>query len=457
MITILTSHIGGAYKVDGKRLPGPIADKNGLLAKLKDIWPADARVLMICADPVDYEKNDSVLYCYKEVFPMSGLSVSSIGMCDARTEAPAENISETDVIILTGGHVPTQNAFFKKIGLREKLKGFEGILIAWSAGSMNCADTVYAGPELEGEALDPAFKRWIPGLGLTRVNIFPHYEMLKDDILDGLRVIEDITYADSLGQEILALNDGSYIVIEDGRTELFGEAYSILDGEKEQICRDGEKRSISEMVLKMRQEIVDRSNRFEEQTKDSKDEYNIYREHIRHVYKYVVKLSEGKAVDREVLEISALLHDIAMTDMTLDRSRHNEYGADIAEQLLRENGYPEDKIRHVKNCILNHSSRRAEFRTTEEEQILVNADGLSHFDAYKSLYSLAHRVMGLNDEDSLKFIQDKLTKDYNELSDELKYLVSDIYSNIMKAGTIQEIINSPADKKGDSSYDHGNI
>lgn len=78
---------------------------------------------------------------------------------------------------------------------------------------MNCADMVYASPELDGEALDPAFKRWIPGLGLTRVNIFPHFEMLKDDILDGLRVIEDITYADSMGQEILALNDGSYIVI----------------------------------------------------------------------------------------------------------------------------------------------------------------------------------------------------------------------------------------------------
>ena len=442
MITILTSHLGGSYKVDGKRLPGPIADKNGLLEKLKNIWPQDARVLMICADSEDYEKNDAVLYCYKEALPMSGLKVSSIGMCDARTEAPAENISETDVIILTGGHVPTQNAFFKKIGLREKLKGFEGILIAWSAGSMNCADMVYAGPELDGEALDPTFKRWIPGLGLTKVNIFPHFEMLRDEILDGLRLIEDITYADSLGHEILALNDGSYIVIEDGKTELFGEAYRILDGETELICRDGEDRFISEIVLKMRREIVDRSNRFEKQTKGSKDEYNIYREHIRYVYKHVVKLSEGKAVDREVLEISALLHDIAMTDMTLDRSRHNEYGAGIAEQLLRENGYPEEKIQHVKNCILNHSSRRAEYRTTEEERILVDADGLSHFDSYKSLYSLAHRVMGLNDEDSLKFIQDKLTKDYNELSDELKYLVSDIYSDIMKAGSVREIIEA---------------
>ena len=59
---------------------------------------------------------------------------------------------------------------------------------------MNCADTVYAGPELEGEAIDPLYKRWITGLGLTDINIFPHFQSLKDDFLDGQRLIEDITY-----------------------------------------------------------------------------------------------------------------------------------------------------------------------------------------------------------------------------------------------------------------------
>ena len=440
MITILTSHMGGSVKVDGKRLPGPIADANGLLDKLKNIWPANARALMICADPRDYEKNDSVLYCLRGAFPMSGLSVSFVEMCDDRNETLADNMCGFDVIILTGGHVPTQNAFFGRIGLREKLKNFDGILIAWSAGSMNCADIVYAGPELDGEAIDPDYKRWIPGLGLTSVNIFPHFQSLRDEMLDGLRLIEDITYADSMGNEILVINDGSYIVIEDGRTELFGEAYSILDGEEELICREGESRIISEIVLKMRREIADRSKSFEEQTKGTVDEYNIYREHIRYVYKYVVSLSEGKNVDREVLELSALLHDIAMTDRSLDRSRHNEFSAEIAAELLRKNGCPEDKIQHVKKCILNHSSKRAEFRTTAEEQLLVDADGLSHFDAYKSLYSLAHIVMGLNDEDSLKFIRDKLTRDYEELSDDLKDLVSEKYAMIMKAGTVREIL-----------------
>lgn len=190
---------------------------------------------------------------------------------------------------------------------------------------------------------------------------------------------------------------------------------------------------MSQIVEKMRQEIIDRSARFEELTKGTKDEYNIYWEHIQYVYKYVVMLSKDKNVDGEVLELAALLHDISMTDMSLDRSRHNEYGAGIAEQLLRESNYPEDKTQLVKRCILNHSKRRQQYRSTEEEQILVDADGLSHFDVVKTLYSLPSKVMGLNEEDSVRFVQDKLTGDYNELSDDLKYLVKEKYDRIMAA------------------------
>lgn len=198
---------------------------------------------------------------------------------------------------------------------------------------------------------------------------------------------------------------------------------------------------MSEIVEKMRQEIINRSNNFEEETKGTKDEYNIYREHIQYVYKYVCLLSKDKDVDHEVLELSALLHDIAMTDKSLDRSKHNEYGAEIAEKLLKENNYPQDKIEFVKNCILNHSSKRIEFRTTQEEKILVDADGLSHFDSINNLYNLAHNVLELNDIDTIKFIQDKLTRDYNEISDDLKYLIKDKYDKVMNVTSINEILN----------------
>lgn len=199
---------------------------------------------------------------------------------------------------------------------------------------------------------------------------------------------------------------------------------------------------MSEIINKMRQEIIYRSNNFEQQTAGTKDEYNIYREHIQYVYKYVCLLSKDKDVDHEVLELSALLHDIAMTDRSLDRSKHNEYGSVIAEQLLRENGYPEEKVQFVKKCILNHSSKRAQYRTTEEERILVDADGLSHFDSISNLYSLAHNVMELNDEDTIKFIQDKLTKDYNEISPELKYLIEEKYIRVMSANNIDDLLET---------------
>ena len=244
MKVMLTSSLGGSSKVNGIRVPSILIQRNGLLDSLKSIWIADANVLIICADPSDHEKNDSVCACLKESLPMSGLSISHIDKCDDRNPSAVESLTRIDVLILAGGHVPTQNKFMDKLRLRERLKDFHGIVVAWSAGSMNCADTVYAGPELEGEAIDPLYERWIAGLGLTDINIFPHFQSLKDDYLDGLRLIEDITYADSVGHEIIALNDGSYIMLEDGKTTLYGEAYMIKDRQQWKICNDGESISL---------------------------------------------------------------------------------------------------------------------------------------------------------------------------------------------------------------------
>lgn len=48
-----------------------------------------------------------------------------------------------------------------------------------------------------------------------------------DDILDGQRIFEDISYSDSYGREFYALEDGSYFIIENQTTTLFGAAYLI--------------------------------------------------------------------------------------------------------------------------------------------------------------------------------------------------------------------------------------
>ena len=48
-------------------------------------------------------------------------------------------MKKNQVIILRGGHVPTQNKFFEKIKLKERIKDFEGIIIGVSARYMNSA------------------------------------------------------------------------------------------------------------------------------------------------------------------------------------------------------------------------------------------------------------------------------------------------------------------------------
>ena len=240
MKAILTSSLGGQIKVDGKRIPTKLMENNGLLDTIRSSWKENSNVLIISGSPGFYDKNDSVVSCLKESFSLSGLSFMDFLMCDDRNREIINRFSEMDVLILAGGHVPSQNAFLKELKLEERLSNWDGLLIAWSAGSMNCAEIVYAGPELPGEAIDPEYRRWIRGLGINKINIFPHFEALKDEMLDGMRLIEDITYSDSMGHEIIALNNGSFIVTDNDTETLYGDAYSIKDGVQKQICKDGE-------------------------------------------------------------------------------------------------------------------------------------------------------------------------------------------------------------------------
>lgn len=66
--------------------------------------------------------------------------------------------------------------------------------------------------------------------------ILPHYQEVKDNMLDGKRLMEDITYGDSRGRTFYALVDGSYVVCQGGEEILHGEAYRIQNGMTEKIC-----------------------------------------------------------------------------------------------------------------------------------------------------------------------------------------------------------------------------
>lgn len=224
---------------EGIELPCIFFERNDFVQNLRDRVRPGARFLIVAADPENYDLNDEMTQTFASCFEYHGMELSSVELLDARSaEYASELIGESDLLILAGGHVPTENAFFEEIGLREILRDYDGVVMGVSAGSMNCADVVYAQPEEEGESVDPEYERFIPGLGLTDVNVLPHYQKVCHYMLDGRRLYEDITYPDSFGRAFIAIPDGSYVLEENGRAMLFGEGYRISDGMIEKICEE---------------------------------------------------------------------------------------------------------------------------------------------------------------------------------------------------------------------------
>ena len=214
--------------------------ENSFADNLRRCLPDQIRCLFITSAPDDYGFTDRVAWEMRDCFEEAGFAITELSILDRRNQDEAQMlIWKSDFIILAGGHVPTQNAFFQDIRLRDLLQNYQGVILGISAGTMNAADRVYIQPEEPGESV-PEFPRFAEGLGITKFNVLPHYQMVKDNYLDGRRLFEDITYADSWGECFYVFVDGTYLLIEDGRTALYGEAYRLADGKMEQISELGD-------------------------------------------------------------------------------------------------------------------------------------------------------------------------------------------------------------------------
>ena len=215
---------------------------NGFVEELRKALTQPVHALFITSAPDDVVFTDTVAVSTRENFANSGIVFDTYNTLDRRSADKAgEFVRQANLIVLSGGHTPTENFFFADIHLKELLENYEGVLVGISAGSMNSAEIVYAQPEEKGEAIDPNFQKFLPGLGLTKVQVIPHYQMIKDYLLDGKKLFEEITYPDSMGHMFHAFPDGTFLFGErGGREELRGEAYEIRDGVLTQISREGD-------------------------------------------------------------------------------------------------------------------------------------------------------------------------------------------------------------------------
>lgn len=224
-----------------------LSNENQFIDRIREALPPFPRCMFVCSSPKRHDLTCRFGGDVFSAFREAGIFFGGFSVLDGENgERTGELVENSDLIVLAGGHVPTQNAFFQEIQLRQLLEGYEGVVMGISAGSMNCAEFVYAQPEEEGES-GPTYIRWLPGLNLTRVNVLPHYQKVKDYILDGKRLFEDITYGDSFGNEFFAIPDGSFFCQDENVLLLCGEGYRISNGILEKLTEDGEELDMAQL------------------------------------------------------------------------------------------------------------------------------------------------------------------------------------------------------------------
>ena len=219
--------------------PATLTEDNGFLKRIKAKLPPAPKTLFVASSPADHDRTDFYSGDMAGAFERAGIPMPGWRILDDLTADHArELVAWSDFIILMGGHVPTQNAFFQKIGLRELLKNYPGTIMGISAGTMNAADTVYAQPEADGETA-PSFRRFYPGLGLTNIMVCPHYQQVCDWVLDGKRLYGEITEADSMGRAFHIFPDGTYIYQDEEESAIYGKCWRMSNGITELLSADG--------------------------------------------------------------------------------------------------------------------------------------------------------------------------------------------------------------------------
>ncbi len=181
------------------------------------------------------------------------------------------------------------------------------------------------------------------------------------------------------------------------------------------------------IVEQVKRDVIEKIAWYKEQ---DEGHYDFWENHIKYVYAEAVKLAEKRGADLEIVELGALLHDIALISRVGTKVDHHENGKIIAEQMLTKYNYPADRLERVLKCVLRHrSSKNAE---TIEELCVADADVLAHFDNIPMLFDVIFVVNGEKDcSRARELIREMLAKDFNDLSEETRKEFEGRYKTIL--------------------------
>lgn len=157
-----------------------------------------------------------------------------------------------------------------------------------------------------------------------------------------------------------------------------------------------------------------------------------WEKHILLVVEYSLLLAKKYKVNKQQVELAALLHDIGRLPYSDEKDiNHHITGAIKAERILKKFKYSQKRIDEIKQAILCHRGSDAEYKPVSMlDKIIASADAMSHFDAtYVFFYWRSDRY---SYDEILKWVKDKLKRDWDEklLLSEAKKIVADKYKAI---------------------------
>lgn len=161
----------------------------------------------------------------------------------------------------------------------------------------------------------------------------------------------------------------------------------------------------------------------------SKYGYEPYVFHFVPVHDYAVRLAKKLGADLEIVELASWLHDIG--SIIHRRKDHHITGAKIAEEKLRELNYPEQKIKLIKKCILNHRGSVKSRRISLEERIIADADGMNNFNNLPGLFKAAFTYENLDQGKARISVRQKLINTYRKISPAAKAMIEQQYRAAM--------------------------
>lgn len=157
----------------------------------------------------------------------------------------------------------------------------------------------------------------------------------------------------------------------------------------------------------------------------SKYGFEPFENHFVPVYNYSMILAKKWNADKEIVGISAWMHDIG--SIIKGRDRHHITGVEIAGWKLEDWGYPQEKIFEVQHCILSHRGSKEIKPETIEAKTLIEADAMANFDNIPGIFKAAFVYEGLNQQQARKSVYEKLMRKWEQLSLDSKELIEDKY------------------------------